>query len=407
MKRRIVQALLAGCLIVLACTEPRSANSTVHDSAGIAIIQLGNDSRARDVDLSAANSLEMQVGGDIFFHRVAGAARLANGQIAIANRGTNQILFFDSLGRIIGGVGHTGAGPGEFNLLANGLAISGDTVFAFDLTQRRITALTSNGHFRNYPLQAPERANSPPAIGAAMRAPGSDQLLVWLQTAPVSEEQIRSWNIPNSVGQVPLVLFAVDSIGNVVRVLGEFPGDEMYLGSMDGAPPGAMGPPSLGAAPFGHLTRIGVGESGVYVLSNRAPEYRRFSKDGRLVSIYRTSWPTRAVTQDDRRTFLQPLIAKPSQFRASYEAMRFPAEMPAYREAIVGTDGIVWLEPYALWRANGPRTFVGFDSVGTVVGKVILTGARGRLLEIGYGHALILAIDSLGSEMVRSARFRF
>jgi hypothetical protein len=51
-------------------------------------------------------------------------------------------------------------------------------------------------------------------------------------------------NQPYTVVQVPVVLFRIDASGNMAKVVGEFAGDDKYLGNMNGTPVN-MGPAPL------------------------------------------------------------------------------------------------------------------------------------------------------------------
>ncbi|MGH7127411.1 MAG: hypothetical protein ACREIV_02495, partial [Planctomycetaceae bacterium] len=303
--------------------------------------------------------------------------------------------------------GRQGNGPGEFVRLSSVLAVGGDTIAAFDGRLRRISLLTANGEtVRDYVIQPPEHA-SVMGLAGAVGALEDGGVVIWLQTMP-SEEEIARQNQPNIVGQVPLILFVVDSAGRTTSVIGEFPGVEMYAGSTL-TPSGERVPANWGPAPFGDWTGFGVHNDNVYVFRARDGTVRVYSSAGQLRATYRLSLPVRSVTGADRRRHIDEWMKRfppwLEERRTELELVEYPETMPAYRDAVVGSDGIVWIEPYASWGSER-RLYVGYDSTGLAIGKLAL-GADDRVLHIGNGRAVLLDVAEDGVETIRLAWFRF
>ena len=63
-----------------------------------------------------------------------GVARLANGELVIADRGLTSLRFFSSNGELLRTVGREGEGPGEFRYIA-GLLQCSDSLFVHDITR--------------------------------------------------------------------------------------------------------------------------------------------------------------------------------------------------------------------------------------------------------------------------------
>lgn len=134
-------------MLGLACRQsaPQFA-STIRDSVGITIVE-NTDSvwRNNGWSLSVEPALSLGIAdGDVDyqFFMVHAAILLGDGRIAIANAGTREIRFFDSVGRHLGNFGRAGTGPGEFRQIG-WLQEVGSTVYAYDPTNRRITAMDS------------------------------------------------------------------------------------------------------------------------------------------------------------------------------------------------------------------------------------------------------------------------
>jgi hypothetical protein len=100
-----------------------------------------------------------------------------------------------------------------------------------------------------------------------------------------------------------------------------------------------------------------------------------------------------------------PARAATEEAPAEYEQIQYPDSMPAFREAVVATDGVVWIEPYELWD-GAQRHFVGYDSTGLAVARLSLE-YNDRIMEIGNGTILLLNVAEDGVETIRVARYTF
>src|SRR5688572_24224209 len=65
------------------------------------------------------------------FQGVVGAVRLSTGEIAVADRGSNQIRYFGPDGTFRRAFGRAGQGPGEFRYIGT-LSRFGDTLAIYD-----------------------------------------------------------------------------------------------------------------------------------------------------------------------------------------------------------------------------------------------------------------------------------
>lgn len=142
---------IAALLALAACTDPSpSAKSMVRDSAGTRIVE-NPDSAWQDegrwtVRAAPALAIGVEDGEAAYrFDGIAGAVRLGDGRIVVADGGTRQVRIFDAAGRHLTTSGREGAGPGEYGAL-NGLALGpGDTLLAVDGMQNRVTLLDAGG----------------------------------------------------------------------------------------------------------------------------------------------------------------------------------------------------------------------------------------------------------------------
>ncbi len=124
--------LLAGCV---SSEVPGSEGLTRRDSAGIVIME--NDLQRLEATCSLDSAPELTIGtaeGDEEYelYRVFGARQLSDGTIALVNQGSQQVRFFDQLGRFIDQTGQEGEGPGEFRRAFHLWVLPGDTVWVGD-----------------------------------------------------------------------------------------------------------------------------------------------------------------------------------------------------------------------------------------------------------------------------------
>ena len=334
-----------------------------------------------------------------FFYETSEAALLPQGLVAVANSRSGEILIFDSTGTFVRAIGRAGGGPGEFQGLRSVISMGGDTIAAFDSQTRTVSLFTISGNFlESFRIETPPEAS--PIGGARLAGLGGRRFLV--STFAMPTEEVLNQR-PNQVVQVPVVAFAADLSDGSHVIIGKFPGDDQWFANAGGREA------SYGRSPFARQTWFGTFNNRVIVLRNTEPGFRIFRSDGTPDAVYQGSFRARTVTDEDRDQFLarwfRDLHEEPywGELKSSLEENGFPQKMPYYRDAIVGSDGIVWIEPYETWR-YGERLYVGYDSAGVAVGKLHLPH-NGRLLSIGNGVAVVHRFDEFGVENVYVQRF--
>ena len=371
------------------------------DSASVSVLTLQGDEQAPMIDLDVVAGVPLAFADPaVVLHGVIGGVRLPNDGIALGSRFTSQIVFYDARGRGQATFGREGGGPGEFARLASILRIGGDTIAALDGQHRRISLLSAQGGLiRDYSIQPPGNA-APVGHAEAVGHLGAGRLLMWLQTMP-GEAELAQLNRPNSVGQIPVVLFAIDAQGASAQPIGVFAGEDQYMGTSIGS----QQLTSYGPAPFGRWTRFGVHDGRIYVFNNEAGSIEVHSPEGRLLSTFRTPWRPRVVNDSDRTRLIDEWVRRsPRQEewedrRAHFQQLVFPTVMPLYRDAVLGWDGIIWLEPYSQWD-GARRLYVGYNAEGVAVRRLSM-GYRDQILQIGHDQALLRRYQDDDTEAVR------
>ena len=126
-------AILAISMLLLACGD-QGNNAATRDSAGIQVVENALPSRAGSIEISREPTLVIgnQTGEPYLFSRIAGAVRLADGRIVVADESSKQLRFFDSSGKFLHTAGRAGQGPGEFRDLRSLYRLQGDSLAAGD-----------------------------------------------------------------------------------------------------------------------------------------------------------------------------------------------------------------------------------------------------------------------------------
>lgn len=143
----LAAALSGGC-----GSDGALSGFAVRDSAGVMIAE--NTAPVWEEGsawrLSAEPALEIGVfegAPEYQLFRVAGALRLADGRIAVANSGTHELRFYSADGTYLSATGREGEGPGEFKGLAQPLLLAPDSLLVWDWSIARASIFDDDGTF--------------------------------------------------------------------------------------------------------------------------------------------------------------------------------------------------------------------------------------------------------------------
>jgi hypothetical protein len=151
MKRKSSRAvaLVFASLSSTACSpdqgEPELQLSVTPFEGGIAV-EIGS---ARDIVTTPWQvAEEFNTGPDsapLELFQVVGGRFLADGSLAVANSGTQEILIFGSNGRLIRRFGRSGEGPGEFQTITSLDLDDAGNLVAYDARLARLSTWTREG----------------------------------------------------------------------------------------------------------------------------------------------------------------------------------------------------------------------------------------------------------------------
>lgn len=315
------------------------------------------------------------------------AYALGDSQVVVADRGFNQLRYFDRGGALIRTAGGEGDGPGETRYLGRMLRC-GDSLYVQEMQRRTMMIFSAAGvHARDYPLSGPDsRFNLPYRIACApsgaMVASGWDTI------------RVREWSRVR--GTVPYWL--TDPTGAVTTVLGSWPGSERLTG-----------PNGSGPHPLGKEAVLAYGRGRVYIGTADSFAIEVLATDGTpLAPIVKPNVVLATTEADIARHRLLDTLGKDDRRRASamrgWERFEYPETIPAYTALVVDRDDNLWVRAFPRSTENVVR-WVVFDPRGAEIGSVDLPGT----LEVfDIGSDWVLGIETRltdGGQQVRMYRF--
>jgi hypothetical protein len=316
--------------------------------------------------------------------RVVGAVRLADGGLAVANAGSNELRFFAVNGALVKRTGRKGEGPGEFTRIEGLWPFRGDSLIVWDRGLARLSVFTSAGELGR--ILSPERKGLNPHV----LPPLDDGTFIledlWLDPGPEG----RPWPLYNHYSA-----FTADGV-----FLDSLPAQRAYMAIT--IPDYRILSPIFGA----RLVATAGGDG--YVIGTAEDyELRHYDPQGRLKSITRWAGPDRTVSGSDVAEYRRAeaeRIADDNARRAWAAALaKLPAEdrFPAYGYIARSRRGEFWLLDYTRpGHEDEPWHWTVLAPDGRWLGGI--TTESGVLpLDIDVDHVVLLARDDLGVEHVR------
>lgn len=402
--------LLVGPPLTTGCgAAPRDdlpSTTSVRDSAGIEIVESasprwgpGEGWRVRETPQLTIGDVEGDPRYELF--RVAGAIRLSDGRIVVANGGTLQLRVYSASGEHLRDLGRRGSGPGEFGWIHEVWRGQGDSVMVFDAAQRRVSIFDPQGDFdRSFQLEVVEEYGVP-----SIAAHFSDGTLISISAAglpvPAATGMISTSMFsgePGIVDGATWLLTRYDPAGTFLNELGTVMESRRWNHAMTGVPQSMYLPFSVGAPIFA------AGGGTLYLGDGSAFEVSARTSAGELARILRWSGSPREITRDDvaryRGTTLES-IPNENQRRARerwLDAVPFPDRMPTYQGLLVDALGHLWVEQYRAPWEDRPRWWI-FDPDGAWLGEVE-TPAGFTIHEVGRDYLLALGHGEHEIELV-------
>lgn len=268
--------------------------------------------------------------------RVAGAVRLANGRLLVAEAATHEVRTFDPSGRLVETIGRTGDGPGEFRSLAI-IGQVGDTILIADRRLRRVTHVVTSPAL---------------AVGTMVSLTATSDRG---QVDPLARTSRGEWLVRTGVvaGSRPVPgvhrdtssfgLIRADG-GGAVRWLAAVPGATDFVHPVSGGQSFIVGLTPFSSFPVGTVVadRIWLGGGDL-------PELMVFAADGAELPVVRFPLASRPLTDEmvarslRHRLGMEGPPAGAEFSRAVHAPGVVPDHLPAIAHLLVSSNGDVWI----------------------------------------------------------------
>ena len=328
-----------GLLIAVVALTPMvsgtASGQQVRDSAGVRIVRYREGDRPAQTWRLEAKPL-LPIGGaegtgPTEFADVAGVARLANGNIFVADAATNQLRLFDSKGTFVLRVGRMGMGPGEFDVLRRLVRVA-DTVGGVDQSGR-------------LQVFAPDGSLKRSVAGPAFRVGSLN-----FQAGYFSDWSLLAFGYPEPpdmtlARQTALMTVGIVSVdGSDQRIVATIPGVEIVR--TGGGPP-----MPIQFGPQSNMVVTGDRFCGGYPATFAITCYDR---DGRLLTRTERSVPRAKLPVEAREYYRQRMLrglsrsrpAAQQQMREYVRLTQFAEYTPAFGNIRGALTGELWVPPY-------------------------------------------------------------
>lgn len=362
---RASRCLLAAPVLLAFCAcgaGERASSAVVRDSAGIEIIENAAPLWREGMEWRLSDHPVLEIGvlegaSEYQFERIAGAARLSDGRIVVADGGANELRFYDSSGAYVLTAGRKGEGPGEFQNLGSLYLLTADSLLTYDWRLRRVSVFGADGRLaRSMVLHGP--------------GDGFPNLQGRFSNGSLLASLGRSFR-PGDKGGVSrdsalYLLFAPN--GGAVDTLGWFPGPEYYVKATESSV-------AVRSLAFGRTPATLVRGDELYFGPADRFEVGLYSAAGKLTRLIRRQHSNLDVTPEDIERYKQEQLEQatdPNWRRFQQEMladMPFPKTMPAYSRMVVDEPGDLWVAEYRRPGDDQPRWNV-FDPDGRMLGTV-------------------------------------
>lgn len=377
--------------------EPAVPAAAISDSAGVRMVtyELSGDSLAAYATVGA-HDLEIGVrdgAAEYTFAGISGVRSLSDGTIVVADGQSLTLRWFEPDGAFVRSAGGEGGGPGEFGSLNGIVGLSGDTVFAFDARNRRVTAFDREGALAGVSTLSIDGAGRP--IDVRRMDDGSFVAITrWIAPgAAFAGPHDFQLELDSVVVQR---LDPVAQVADTLRVLR----DREWMRRITAE--GGRVTVTASLRPLGNGAVIRTdGRDALIGVSSRW-EIERVDVTGRRTGLLRVLGADRPATQSDvelyMRTAGDPDPAALRQRMSIFEDVPLPERLPSFSHFVVDDLDRVWVAEYEPDLSGTQWTVFAGD--GTLLGSVTVP-ERFTPFEMNEGSLLGVFRDDFDVPFVR------
>lgn len=323
-------------------------------------------------------------------HRVRDALILESGGLAVADEGSQSILFFDSVGNYIARVGRSGDGPGEFRRIRSLDILPGDTIAAWDAAARRITLLDPEGDVVSTISSDENGRGGIPSRFADMEMHG----LVARNFVHVFEAP--TWQAPDGFSREPLYVGIRDRAGAIESALGPLSGTQYFREG------GAM------PAQNGYRFHIATLQDAFYIGDGRGRDLIEYGPDGTPIRRVRLpidrAYQEPSLLRSIHDEYLETRVGPGNRatIREMLEQGTVVDSFPSFVAMESGDDDALWVELADMRDDDASRWLVVRPDSGTA--HPIQLPPDAEVLAAGHGKVALLVSDDLGRQEIRVHR---
>jgi hypothetical protein len=384
--------------------------ATQRDSGGITIVDnvdpTGVDGDWRIDSAAAVRIGEAETTPDderYQFDRIQGVARMANGEIVVADWGSTQVRIFDSTGRFARLLVRKGGGPGELYTVSKLYHTRDDTVVVYNGEgsvlavfgpDLRLVRTVKPVEFRHDSLRQPYSHpgvrgvfDDGTILGSTRWSSGADRR---------TDQPGQPWGL-----YAESTFFARGTTEGVGRQLAEYGWLSERRGQYAVMAPGSY----LMVSWYQPAGMYAVRGTEVYYVDGRGMEIRVYGADGRLHRLIRARQAPVAVDPTEAERLEAAMVASQSQRKTTAVSVPVPklppppSHHPVAEALHVDRDGNIWVRTTVSATPVRRVSWLVFDSTGSLVHR-LPDAAPMQVMEIGRDYMLGVTRDSLGVESV-------
>lgn len=409
-KRRWIGGVVAaGFLLLLfastGCSSGGSVAESVHvsDSSGIRIVESLDSRWASESAWRVSPTPILSIGAEqgpseYLFSNIEGVALLSDGRVAVADRGSLEVRFYDPNGDFVRAVGGAGDGPGEFRYIRGMELCGADSLYVFEIDYE-ISVLSPDGQL--FRRGRPYDRDAPRYRPGGLECASTGRFLVLgreLREGPppmgLYREEAPAWVLtPQRLLETSDQAIPLGARLAVEAEIGTFLVGER-LGSATGTRP----------HPFGRSSVSAIGPDGLFIGESVHREIKRFTFEGDLTLIIRWAAGKSASVSDVRDQYTESRLASVDEPRRAGLAQELadlpvPDSVPAYTQLELDGAGQLWVRPFVYGEASAVEWLV-FRTDGEWLGTVSLP-AEFEVHQVTEDRVVGVHRDALGVERIR------
>lgn len=371
----------------------------VTDSAGVRIVTYDLTDAAPPT-YRALGEPDLDIGTvdgpvEYAFSRIDGVAVADDGSIVVADGSARELRVYDGAGVFRRALGRPGEGPGEFAGSPQIAGLAGDTVFAYDLRTRRVTAFGLGGDLRGSLTLATD-------VQLPVRVVRLEDGALLLQSRWISPVDPGLYDFRQELDSA--VIERLDRSGALLDTFAVLP-DVRRVRRVSQRADGAFSTVQADT-PFSPRAVFVKHDRDVLYAHTGTFEVRRAGADGSDVVVIRVLGAEDRTPMSEVRARQEAAMREQAGGNPEMDELMWllnveslPERLPAFRDLLVSETGDVWISRMEFDRSDGDEWLV-FAPSGELRGAVHAPRET-ELFTIGADYAIGAFTDDLEVPYVR------